>query len=354
LLRKAEKLALLYDKENGFWTGFSGGKDSQALYHVTQLAGVKFKGYFSPTSVDPPEVIRFIRRNYPEVEFTPIKESIFQSFAENHKCLPSRTIRWCCAEFKEKGGEGKVVLVGVRNEESLKRSKRKEIEVSGRKYSGDLTGFQEWSDKRREKLAKDKNFDQFSEHKEQMVTCINGHDKIIVSPIIHWTQEDVWEFLNDVMEVPHCELYDIGWHRIGCICCPMASYKNTLRDIQRYPHVKENWIKAIMRVRAAGKGEITPPKSGISTSRTNDGGRRGHSIYERRNTAPEGREQAPTNGTVERKFLEGANNNCAVVGAESESTEREIAENIFDWWISKKSYKQWYAEKFLQQKLFFT
>jgi hypothetical protein len=57
---------------------------------------------------------------------------------------------------------------------------------------------------------------------------------------------------------------------------------------------------------------------------------------------------------VERKFLEGANNNCAVVGAESESTEREIAENIFDWWISKKSYKQWYAEKFLQQKLFFT
>ena len=29
-----------------------------------------------------------------------------------------------------------------------------------------------------------------------------------------------------------------------------------------------------------------------------------------------------------------------------------IAENIFDWWISGKSYKEWYAEKFLQQKLF--
>jgi 3'-phosphoadenosine 5'-phosphosulfate sulfotransferase (PAPS reductase)/FAD synthetase len=107
-----------------------------------------------------------------------------------------------------------------------------------------------------------------------MVTCINGHDKIIVSPIIHWTQEDVWEFLNDVMEVPHCELYDIGWHRIGCICCPMASYKNTLRDIQRYPHVKENWIKAIMRVRAAGKGEITPPRKTeyLPAGRTMEGG----------------------------------------------------------------------------------
>ena len=28
-----------------------------------------------------------------------------------------------------------------------------------------------------------------------------------------------------------------------------------------------------------------------------------------------------------------------------------IAENIFDWWISGKSYKEWYADKFLQQKL---
>ena len=42
--------------------GVSGGKDSQALYHITQLAGVAFKAHFSPTSVDPPQVIRFIRK----------------------------------------------------------------------------------------------------------------------------------------------------------------------------------------------------------------------------------------------------------------------------------------------------
>jgi phosphoadenosine phosphosulfate reductase len=180
-------------------------------------------------------------------------------------------IRWCCAEFKEKGGEGKVVLVGIRNEESLKRSKRREVEVSGKKYKGDLDGFKTWSQKRREKLTKDKNFDQFSEHKEQMVTCINGHDKIIVSPIIHWTQRDVWEFLNNVVEVPHCSLYDEGYHRIGCICCPMASIKNTLRDIKRYPHVKENWIKAIMEVRKEGLGENTPPENRIYTNCRSDG-----------------------------------------------------------------------------------
>ena len=37
----------------------------------------------------------------------------------------------------------------------------------------------------------------------------------------------------------------------------------------------------------------------------------------------------------------------------TEEQEREIAENIYDWWISGKSYKQWYAEKVLQQKLDF-
>lgn len=33
LLRKAEKLALAYDEEDGYFLAFSGGKDSQCLYH---------------------------------------------------------------------------------------------------------------------------------------------------------------------------------------------------------------------------------------------------------------------------------------------------------------------------------
>lgn len=37
----------------------------------------------------------------------------------------------------------------------------------------------------------------------------------------------------------------------------------------------------------------------------------------------------------------------------TEEQENEIAENIYDWWISGKSYKRWYAEKFQQLKLDF-
>lgn len=40
-------------------------------------------------------------------------------------------------------------------------------------------------------------------------------------------------------------------------------------------------------------------------------------------------------------------------GGQNEQTEDEIAENIFDWWISGKSYSRWYADKYLQGKLNF-
>ena len=61
LLYKCEDMALQMDSENGFYLAFSGGKDSQALYHIAKMAGVKFKAHMNLTSVDPPEVIRFVK-----------------------------------------------------------------------------------------------------------------------------------------------------------------------------------------------------------------------------------------------------------------------------------------------------
>ena len=37
----------------------------------------------------------------------------------------------------------------------------------------------------------------------------------------------------------------------------------------------------------------------------------------------------------------------------NEEQENEIAENIYDWWISGKSYQKWYDEKFRQQEIKF-
>ena len=226
LLRKAEKMALEFDPDNGFYLAFSGGKDSQCLYHIAEMAGVKFKAHMNLTSVDPPQVIRFVKENYPSVELIKPKISIYDMAIKKH-VLPTRSIRWCCAEYKEVNGAGKVTLIGIRKQESVKRSKRNEIEGSRHQFS--------------------ETFDQFSEHKEKMVSCIKGKDKILISPILYWTEKDVWKFLN-TNNIPHCCLYDEGYQRIGCILCPMTSYKTKIKDINRFPHVKRNWIKTIKKL----------------------------------------------------------------------------------------------------------
>lgn len=251
LIRKAEKLSLMYDPDEGFFTAFSGGKDSQALYHITELAGVKFKAHFSPTTVDPPQVIRFIRTQYPDCEFGKVTKNIYDMAVEK-QILPTMRVRWCCAEYKEMAGAGKVTLIGIRHAESSRRAKRNEVEISNRKFSGNFEQFTDWQEEKMRKKYKNINQDQFTYDKKQEVRCIGGKDSILVSPIIEWTEKDVWEFLNNVCEVPHCELYDKGYTRLGCILCPMSQYKQKLRECRDFPYVKAKWIDAIKKIRQGG------------------------------------------------------------------------------------------------------
>lgn len=50
-------------------------------------------------------------------------------------------------------------------------------------------------------------------------------------------------------------------------------------------------------------------------------------------------------------FSNGSADNAAV--EQSEETERQIAEAIFDWWISGKSYSEWYSQTFKELKINF-
>lgn len=252
LLKKAESLALKYS-QNGYRLAFSGGKDSQALYHIALLADVKIEPYMSLTSVDPPQVVRFVRRNYPEVKLIPPKTSMYR-LIEKKSTLPTRGIRYCCAILKEADNAGRVNLTGIRKAESFKRSKRNAVEVTRRKFSGNFDEFEEYQDKvlieKIKKQHKNINTDQFSEPKREEIRCVDGKDGILINPIIDWTDKDVWEFLNDIVEVPHCELYDPphNQHRIGCLFCPMANKKEVAKMRKQYPKVEQAYKTAISKL----------------------------------------------------------------------------------------------------------
>lgn len=299
------------------------------------------------TSVDPPEVIRFVKKFYPDVELVKPKESIY-SIAIRRRILPTMRVRWCCAEFKESAGAGKVTLIGIRHEESSRRAKRNEVEISSRKFSGTLDGLEEYRQEQKAKKARKKSqkdgVNMMNADKEQTLGCIHGKESLLISPIIHWTERDVWEFLNQVVQIAHCELYDEGWRRLGCICCPMSSMKHKRMEELRWPHVKRNWIKAIKAIRNGGVFKKEHIWWNIRADRRLWGGVRVPSRQQGSLRQRQG--HARLQDCI--GFSEGSSSDRL-----TDEQENEIAENIYDWWTSGLGYRQWYAQKFLQLKLDF-
>ena len=62
-----EDAAVRYHPD-GYYLAFSGGKDSVVLYMLAKMARVKFRAHYHLTTVDPPELVWFIRKEYPEVK----------------------------------------------------------------------------------------------------------------------------------------------------------------------------------------------------------------------------------------------------------------------------------------------
>jgi len=76
-LEKYEEEAITFIQKNepleGYFLGFSGGKDSCVLKDLTKRSGVKFQTYYSVTGIDPPEVVKFIKRNHSDVIWKNLK-----------------------------------------------------------------------------------------------------------------------------------------------------------------------------------------------------------------------------------------------------------------------------------------
>lgn len=68
-----------------------------------------------------------------------------------------------------------------------------------------------------------------------------------MNPIIEWTDRDVWDFIY-ANEIPYCELYDEGLHRLGCIGCPMAGQHQREKEFYIWPKYKWHYLKAFERM----------------------------------------------------------------------------------------------------------
>jgi phosphoadenosine phosphosulfate reductase len=197
----------------GYYVAFSGGKDSCVLKHLCERSGVKCEYHFNVTTIDPPELYRFVKdhhnniiRHYPQKR---LGEIIIKKGMP-----PTRVVRYCCEILKEGGGEGRIVVTGIRWEESTKRSKRRMME-----------------------------------------SCIRGKAKTYFHPIIDWTNNDVWGYIRH-NNIPYCSLYDEGFQRIGCILCPMAR-RGRQSEARRWPKIAARWRRWLDALYDSRRGSLS-------------------------------------------------------------------------------------------------
>ena len=114
-----------FEPEDGFWVGYSGGKDSDCLKILCRLANVKHELVHSLTTVDAPETVQYIK-NQPDVKIERPELSMWR-LIEKKMFPPTRIYRYCCQELKEYGGKGRLIVTGVRWSESVRRKNNRGV-----------------------------------------------------------------------------------------------------------------------------------------------------------------------------------------------------------------------------------
>lgn len=235
-----------FQPSEGYYLAFSGGKDSQVIYQLAVMAGARFEPHYNVT-IDPPELVHFIKRQYPEVARHLPERSMFRLIVD-HKMPPTRRFRYCCQSLKERGGMGRVVVTGVRWAESVRRrNNRGLVELDNGKAG-------------RRIMVDDSEMTQlalFNDNADtrQMLEFCPTKGKHVLNPIIDWSDNDVWAFIRG-MGLPYCSLYDEGFTRLGCVGCPQQGGNKMARDFARWPAYRANYVRAFDRMlvarRAAG------------------------------------------------------------------------------------------------------
>jgi phosphoadenosine phosphosulfate reductase len=263
-VRKSIERLKAFCPEEGYYLAFSGGKDSVVCKALLNMAGVKYDATYRVTSADPPELVRFIKDQHPDVKReVPLYPETYRNQKLAGKPItmwnlipdkmmpPTRNRRYCCEGLKESGGDGRVTVTGVRWSESVNRKNNQGIVTimtpdkksrEGLLSSGHLKG----AEKNGIILTNDND-----ERRRLIETCFRRH-KTTVNPIIDWTESDVWDFIH-AENIQYCELYNEGCTRLGCIGCPMASKRQREKEFLRWPKYKDSYLYAFGKMIEARK-----------------------------------------------------------------------------------------------------
>lgn len=242
-IRLASELSIQHYEKPLICT-YSGGKDSDVMLELFRRSGIPFEVHNSHTTADAPQTVRHIRDTFRMLEMQGIRCNIEMPTYKGVKTSmwkliplkltpPTRMARYCCSILKESGRNNTIIATGVRWDESAKRSDRETFEKleSAKKY--------------REKFSDVMLMNDNDERRRMIELCMQKK-KMVVNPIIDWTHAEIWEYIRSE-RIKTCDLYGMGYERVGCIGCPLAG-KRRWKEFADYPKLKEAYIRAFDRM----------------------------------------------------------------------------------------------------------
>ena len=180
---------------------FSGGKDSTAVWHIAQKAGVT-NAFFIDTGLEFPETIEFVKSQ--NVEFISKAGNFWQAVEKAGP--PAKDHRWCCKLLK-------LNPLKVHLNETGEC-----LTVQGNRW------YESWN---RAEL-------------EAVTQNPNNPLQLNISPIRSWRALDVFFYLW-LKEIPYNPLYEMGYERIGCYLCPAMLEAEQENMHKTHPEMAKRW-----------------------------------------------------------------------------------------------------------------
>lgn len=229
----------------------SGGKDSDVCLALARAAGIRYEVQHNHTSVDAPETVYHVRETFHRLENEGIKCTVnlptykgarvtMWNLIPQKLMPPTRVVRYCCSVLKEQGGKGRMITTGVRWAESAKRRKNRGIYE---KQSADIS--------RRITISND------NDDTRRLFENCRLQAKRVCNPIVDWTGSDVWDYIRSE-HIPVNPLYERGFHRVGCIGCPLAGRAGRQFEFGRYPTYERAYLHAFERMLAERRHRKLP------------------------------------------------------------------------------------------------
>lgn len=244
--RAIKYLQSFQPEKEPYYLCYSGGKDSDCIRILAELAGVKHECKHNLTTVDAPETVYYVRETIGKENIERPELTMWQLIVKK-KMPPTRLARYCCEVLKERGGKGRVKITGVRWAESANRKESAGvIKVIGKEKTMLKMAQENEVNFRKTKQGGLVMNDDNSETRRFVEMCYRT-TSTMVNPIVDWTDEDVWEFLH-YYGCQSNPLYQCGDKRIGCIGCPLQNFKGMKKDFERYPKYRAAYVKAFDRM----------------------------------------------------------------------------------------------------------